>query len=106
MLHDEHLLTLAEAADSLPLVGGKRPHATAVWRWARRGVRGIKLETLCMGGRFLTSREALERFGRALAAVPPSTPAAPPPTSPAVGRKHTAVREKQIAQAVAVLAAV
>lgn len=71
MLHDETILTFSEAAARLPLVNGKRPHASTVWRWARKGigVQGIKLEALKLGGRFVTSFEALERFGRALAAA-------------------------------------
>lgn len=33
-----------------------------VWRWARRGVRGVQLETYAIGGRRWTTEEAFERF--------------------------------------------
>lgn len=42
---------------------GKRVHISACYRWIQRGVRGIKLEALRIGGTMYTSVEALERFG-------------------------------------------
>lgn len=42
--------------------GGKRPCAATLWRWALRGVRGIKLESIVCGGARCTSAEALRRF--------------------------------------------
>lgn len=35
--------------------------ATA-WRWAQKGVRGVRLETFAAGGRRFTTEQALERF--------------------------------------------
>ena len=35
-----------------------------VWRWALKGVRGVRLESFCCGAKRLTSVEALERFVR------------------------------------------
>lgn len=32
------------------------------WRWAKRGVRGVKLETYNVGGRRWTTEEAFARF--------------------------------------------
>ena len=70
MLQDESIVTLSEAARSLPRVNGKSPHASTIWRWARKGLSGIHLETRRIGGRFVTSIEALERFTTALAEIP------------------------------------
>lgn len=79
MLTDETVLTFTEAAKLLPKLNGKRPHASSVWRWARKGVQGVRLETRRIGGRFVTSVEALERFTQALADIDlPDTPAPPP----------------------------
>ena len=36
-----------------------------VWRWVLHGVGGIKLESILMGGRRLTSSEAIQRFADA-----------------------------------------
>ena len=47
---------------------GKRPHVATVYRWAKRGLRGVVLETLQVGGTLCTSHEALQRFFEALTA--------------------------------------
>lgn len=59
-LQGECLLSLAEAAKKLP----GRPHISTVHRWRQRGVRGIKLETVLIGGRRFTSDAALAEFVR------------------------------------------
>jgi hypothetical protein len=33
-----------------------------LYRWAKRGLRGVKLETIRVGGTLCTSLEALQRF--------------------------------------------
>jgi hypothetical protein len=75
VLCNEEVLSLSEAAAVLPRLNGKRPHVSTLWRWARRGLYGIRLETRRVGRRFVTSREALERFSVRLAEIdPPNTP--------------------------------
>ena len=69
MLQNEKVLTFSEATRALPPVNGKRPHSSTIWRWARKGVQGVRLETRRLGGKFVTSVEALERFAKALAEV-------------------------------------
>ncbi len=54
----EQLITLAEAAASLPVT----THPQTVQCWTSRGVRGVVLESYCIGTRRFTSKEALERF--------------------------------------------
>src|SRR5262245_28338744 len=54
----EELISLADAAKSLP----GRPSITTIWRWRSRGIAGVRLETICVGGRTYTSREALASF--------------------------------------------
>ncbi len=54
----ETLLTLPAAAKALP----GRPHVSTLHRWRLRGVHGVQLETVLVGGRRYTSVEALERF--------------------------------------------
>jgi len=39
-----------------------RPHASTIWRWANRGVRGVLLESVLIGGQRYTSQAAVERF--------------------------------------------
>jgi hypothetical protein len=80
MLTNERTVTFAEAAEHLPRLNGRKIHTSALWRWARHGVRGVKLEALLLGGRFCTSIEALERFGKALAET--AAPKEAPPATP------------------------
>ena len=62
-IHAETVVTLAEAAKRLPPRGrGKRPHVATLYRWAQKGCRGIRLETIRIGGSLCTSLEALQRF--------------------------------------------
>lgn len=54
----EEPLSLPDAAKSLP----GRPSLCTLHRWARRGIGNQRLETVLVGGRRFTSREALQRF--------------------------------------------
>ena len=56
------ILSLAEAAKALP---GKVAVST-VWRWATTGQRGVRLDSLRIGGRIYTSRRALQSFCEAV----------------------------------------
>lgn len=58
----ESLLTLSAAATMLP----GRPHISTMHRWRLRGVRGVRLETILVGGRRYTSWQALERFAASI----------------------------------------
>lgn len=55
---NETLCTITEATKIFP----GRPHVATVWRWVNNGVRGLRLETIKVGGRRFTSHEAIERF--------------------------------------------
>jgi hypothetical protein len=57
-LSSERPRLLAKASPDVP----GRPHASTLLRWALRGVKGVKLETVIVGGRRFTSLEAIQRF--------------------------------------------
>ena len=59
-VQSEKLLTLAECREAFP--GGKRLALATIQRWRLRGVRGVILETIRIGGMRYTSREAIARF--------------------------------------------
>jgi len=62
-LNREQLISLAELARNLPRRRRGRPvHASTVHRWRARGVDGIRLECVRIGGAWCTSREAFQRF--------------------------------------------
>jgi len=68
-LKSETPLALAQAAKLIPPTRLDRPvHVSTLVRWIVHGVRGVKLEAARVGGRWVTSREALERFSAALTA--------------------------------------
>lgn len=59
----EEVAPFAAAAKWLPSLRGGRPIAPGtLWRWARRGLKGVRLEIVMVGGIACTSREALQRF--------------------------------------------
>ena len=57
-LETESVIKFAEAARLVPL----EVHRATVARWAKTGVRGIRLECLIIAGRTVTTKEALDRF--------------------------------------------
>lgn len=56
-LNDE-LIPLSQAARCLP----NKPGAATLWRWHRRGVNGVKLEIVRVGGRVFTTASAWRDF--------------------------------------------
>ncbi len=63
-IQSETLISRAEAR-RLPWMRGRagRPISYETFhRWAKRGLRGIVLETIRLGGTVYTSREATQRF--------------------------------------------
>ena len=66
-VENETLLTLTEATKVLPKVNGRKPAVSTLWRWCRRGLRGVRLEYLRIGRNIVTSPQALHRFFAALA---------------------------------------
>ncbi len=63
----EEVVSLAEAASRLPRRrAGKKPHPCTLYRWTTGGLRGVRLESVQIGGTRCTSFEALTRFFGAL----------------------------------------
>ena len=65
-IYEETLLPLTEAAAHVPALS----HSSTVQRWFLRGIRGIRLETVLIGGKRYTSAEVLDRFYRAINGCP------------------------------------
>lgn len=68
----ENIISLTEACQSLPTGRRGRPvHLSCILRWITKGSlapdgRRVRLEAVRIGGRWITSREALARFAEAL----------------------------------------
>ncbi len=61
-LSSEEVLSLEDAIKRLPAKGRRRLHLSTIYRWAQRGVRGVLLETISVGGARMTSTQAIQRF--------------------------------------------
>lgn len=69
-IRSEELFTLSELARQLPRRRGRRPVSpSTLYRWWRRGLRGVHLEVLQVGGTACSSREAMQRFFERLGRV-------------------------------------
>ena len=70
MLSKETLIPVTRAAQFCP----GRPAGSTMCRWCIKGVKGVRLESLRIGGKRMTSGPAVKRFLAALNAEIP-TPA-------------------------------
>jgi hypothetical protein len=86
-LLNESVCTFAEAAASIPQIGSFRVGVKSLYNWRSNGVKvgdgRVKLESAKIGGRVVTSKEALARF---LAATSGS-PNQPIPRNPTTRRQ-------------------
>ena len=78
-LLDENLVPFAAGIRSLP----GRPSLSAGYRFALKTVHGVQLETIVVGGRRFTSKEALRRFVAATTRAANQRAIVTPPTSSA-----------------------
>lgn len=67
---DEVLHPIGRAVE---LVTGSWPSPSKSWRWRRKGVHGVRLATVMVGGRRKTSVEAVRRFSAEITAVADDT---------------------------------
>jgi len=58
----DRLMSLPEAATYLRGLTGKKPHISTIWRWCLKGCKGVRLESICVGGRRMVSAAAIDRF--------------------------------------------
>ncbi|MCE9552868.1 MAG: DUF1580 domain-containing protein [Planctomycetes bacterium] len=88
----ERLQTFNEAAEEV-LPHGSRPSYATWWRWWRHGVHGVRLETVRVGGRRLTSAAAVRRF---LADVTAAVQGEAPPVRTHQRRQRDRRQAKQV----------
>lgn len=94
----EQAIPLSLAAREIPNRRGSRGvNVATVWRWMQRGIRGIKLETILIGGQRMTTREAMRRFFAATTAAADGT--APSVAAPRQRQKQIEAAERELADA-------
>jgi len=59
-IESETLIQFPDARSAFP--GGRRISLATLHRWRLTGIRGVKLDTVLIGGLRYTSREAIARF--------------------------------------------
>lgn len=101
-LKGEKLYTLEVACKMLPTERGKTGHAgaSALWRWITRGKGGVFLDALKMGAGWVTSEEALLRFGAEVSSG--IVPTQDDPSEADRQRRHKAAGEQMRAAGVRV----
>ena len=80
---------------------GRKASVSTLWRWTMHGRKGIRLETIVIGGTRMTSAQALQRFFDRLTKVAEPQDA----TSPAISAATSRQREREIEAAEQRLAA-
>jgi hypothetical protein len=99
-LANETTISLTQAARLLPRGRGDRPVTlSCLLRWIRYGARSpsgelVRLEAIRLGGRWVTSREALQRFAEAL--TPRLGDTSPMPRTPAAQQRASERAAQQI----------
>ncbi len=78
-------LTFRQAAQLLP----GRPHVNTVGRWGQRGVYGIRLETIRLGGRRFTTEQWIDEFLEQLVEVSPDSFNGKEPRKPTARKRVT-----------------
>lgn len=96
---EEKMIAVRDVPRHLPSrPNGKRIHVSAVYRWSFRGLRGVVLDTVRVGGTLYTSAEALQRFAESLSTA--RLDAAPPAPVPTRKRQRQVERaEREVAAA-------
>lgn len=89
-------IPLVEACRLIPPARrGKKTHLSTLLRWIMRGARNpagdmVRLEAIRLGNRWMTSREALQRFAERL--TPTADIAAPPTPRSSTARQRASER--------------
>ncbi len=99
-LNNETIGSLSEIARLLPPYQGRRLHPSTLWRWSSKGLKGVRLETLRLGGRILCSVEAVTRFAAKLAELDQQSRDDPPAEVRQKAKQRTPIqRERDLARA-------
>jgi hypothetical protein len=95
-LAGEELLTLAAAAREFPSRSASHVNGSTIWRWTETGVKTrngrVRLARVRYGSLYYTSRQAIDRFLRALN-EPAATRPAPSPAFQTPKQRQRAERQ-------------
>jgi hypothetical protein len=98
LAHDRPM-SLPDAAAYLGRNTGQKPHVSTLWRWCLKGCKGVRLASICLGGKRLVTAAALDEFIDAStrrSAQPDLSPARALPRLPAHVMRHNERRRAEI----------
>jgi hypothetical protein len=92
----DQYLSPAEAAKRMP----GRPSICSIYRWMANGCRGVKLQSIALGGKRLIPASAISEFiARSTAAAPYGTPVASTVRTNKQRARAIAQAEKELSEA-------
>jgi hypothetical protein len=100
----EEPISLAAAAALIPPArSGKRTHISTILRWILSGAKAptgevVRLEAVRLGGRWMTSKESLQRFAERLTPQTVGEPA-PLPRSPSARQRASERAAEELTRA-------
>jgi hypothetical protein len=98
-LNDDTPMTIPDAARYLGALTGTKPHVSTLWRWCLKGCKGVRLESICIGGKRFVTASALERFvqdSTARQTPPPMTTVTITPSAEPHVMRHNRNRRTEI----------
>lgn len=100
-LQNDKPMSLPDAAEYLGRLTGQKPHVSTIYRWCLKGCKGVRLDSICIGGKRFVTATAIERFieasteSRAAPPEQPSVPATPAPPAPGKGMLAHVMRHNE-----------
>jgi hypothetical protein len=101
-LPDDKPMNLRTAARYIGSITGETPHISTLWRWCLKGSGGVKLDSICVGGKRFVTRTAIRRFvenSTAKRTPSPTTVVTVTPHAPPHVVRHNEKRRAEIAAA-------
>lgn len=98
LAHDRPM-SLPDAAAYLGRITGQKPHVSTLWRWCLKGCKGMRLDSICIGGKRFVTAAAIDEFIDASTRRQPNGQPHPPaasPRPPAHVMRHNERRQTQI----------
>ncbi len=95
-MESDKLLTLGQASATVHELTGRKVSTPSLWRWARKGLNGVRLRYVRVGRAIMTRRQFIEDFFSDLAAADaPVGPKAGVPARPGRLRHSTPCHAKR-----------
>lgn len=92
-IHPDRMVRLSAAACIVEMITGERPNSSTLYRWAQRGLKGVKLQTAFAGGHRRTTEAWIREFFAAVTEAADGVRIAPPDSTSRDAEKLRVDRE-------------